>query len=112
MSTQARLTLTAAVGARAWRERLAAEQAQPYGFTLSFADVSPIHRAFAPMAREQKFDVSEMAIATYLQAKVYGKPLVLLPLVTAARFQEAALFCLRDSDIKSPADLGPDRPRE
>ena len=32
------------------------------GFTLSFAEVSPIHRAFAPTVREQKFDISELAI--------------------------------------------------
>jgi len=40
-----------------------------------------------------------------LQAVAYGKPLVLLPIVTAARFQEAALFGLRDGDIAGPADL-------
>ena len=58
---------------------------------LDFADITPIHRAFAPMVREQRFDVSEMAIATFLQAKAYGKPLVLLPVVLAARFQQSAL---------------------
>jgi hypothetical protein len=36
---------------------------------LAFADVAPINRAFAPMARELKYDVCEMAIATFLQAK-------------------------------------------
>ena len=64
-----------------------------------------INRAFAPMVREQLFDVSEMAIATFLQAKAYGKPLVLLPVVLAARFQESALLCRADSDIRRPADL-------
>lgn len=72
---------------------------------LDFADVKPIHRAFAPMVREARFDVSEMAIATFLQAKAYGKPLVLLPVVLAARFQEAALLCRSQSDIAGPADL-------
>jgi 4,5-dihydroxyphthalate decarboxylase len=105
MSTQARLTLTAAVGARAWRERLAAEQAQTYGFTLNFADVSPIHRAFAPMAREQKFDVSEMAIVTALQALAYGKPLLLLPVTIAARFQQRCLIAMNATAPLTPADL-------
>jgi 4,5-dihydroxyphthalate decarboxylase len=72
---------------------------------LEFPEIKPVNRAFAPMARELKFDVSEMAIATFLQAKAYGKKLTLLPLVMAARFQEAALFRLRSSDIRSPADL-------
>lgn len=72
---------------------------------LDFADIKPVNRAFAPMVRENRFDISEMAIATFLQAKAYGKPLVLLPVVLAARFQEAALLCRADSDIAGPADL-------
>src|SRR5579864_4225068 len=55
---------------------------------LVFEEIEPIHRAFAPMARRQAYDVSEMAIVTYLQAKAYGKPVVLLPTVVAARFQQ------------------------
>ena len=72
---------------------------------LDFADVSPISRAFAPMVREARFDVCEMAIATALQARAYGKPLVLLPVTMAARFQEAALLCRTDSAITGPAGL-------
>ncbi|WP_198021454.1 MqnA/MqnD/SBP family protein [Burkholderia sp. WSM2232] len=59
---------------------------------LAFEDVEPIHRAFAPMARRQAYDVSEMAIVTYLQAKAYGKPVVLLPAVVAARFQQGCII--------------------
>ena len=44
---------------------------------LNFTEINPINRAFLLMAREQKFDVCEMAIVTYLQAKAYGKPLML-----------------------------------
>src|SRR5216683_8247276 len=36
---------------------------------LTFSDVKPANRFFKPMVRELKFDVSEMAIATYVQAK-------------------------------------------
>lgn len=59
---------------------------------LMFEDVEPIHRAFAPMARQQVYDVSEMAIVTYLQAKAYGKPVLLLPTVVAARFQQGCII--------------------
>ncbi|SEA83263.1 substrate-binding domain-containing protein [Paraburkholderia sartisoli] len=58
---------------------------------LIFENVEPIYRAFAPMARNQVYDVSEMAIVTYLQAKAYGKPVVLLPAVVAARFQQGCI---------------------
>jgi 4,5-dihydroxyphthalate decarboxylase len=46
-----------------------------------------------------------MAIATFLMAKAWGKPLVLLPVCLAARFQEGALLCRADGDIAGPADL-------
>lgn len=75
------------------------------GLALEFAEVQPISRAFAPMVRELRFDVSEMAIATFLMARAWGKPLVLLPVCVAARFQEGALLCRADSDIRGPADL-------
>ena len=72
---------------------------------LKVAGIATINRAFAPMVREQRFDVCEMAIATFLQAKAWGKPLVLLPVVMAARFQQSALLCRADGDIGGPADL-------
>jgi 4,5-dihydroxyphthalate decarboxylase len=59
---------------------------------LVFDEIEPIHRAFAPMARRQAFDVSEIAIVTYLQAKAYDKPVVLLPAVVAARFQQGCII--------------------
>ena len=37
--------------------------------------------AFKDVVRYLKYDVAERAIVTYLQAKAYGKPLVLLPAV-------------------------------
>jgi 4,5-dihydroxyphthalate decarboxylase len=73
--------------------------------TLKFSEFPTVNRAFAPMLRDQRFDVCEMAIVSFLQAKAYGKPLVLLPVVLAARFQEPALLCLAASDIRSPRDL-------
>ena len=59
---------------------------------FDFQEIEPIHRAFAPMAREQAFDVSEIAIFTFLQAFNYDKPLVLLPVALAARFQHGCLI--------------------
>ncbi|HEY4073314.1 MAG TPA: hypothetical protein VGM52_09440 [Herbaspirillum sp.] len=58
---------------------------------LDCLEIEPIYRAFAPMARNQIYDVSEMAIVTYLQAKAYNKPLVLLPTVVAARLQQKCI---------------------
>jgi 4,5-dihydroxyphthalate decarboxylase len=99
------LTLSAAIGAYPHTEALKAGRVASDLVKLEFADISPINRAFAPMARERRFDVSEMAIATFLQAKAFGARLALLPIAVAARFQEQALLRLADSDIRGPADL-------
>jgi 4,5-dihydroxyphthalate decarboxylase len=73
--------------------------------TLDFAEFSPTNKGFKPMVREGAFDVSEMAIVTYLMAKSVGKPMVLLPSVVLARFQHAyALYNAKLGTLK-PADL-------
>jgi 4,5-dihydroxyphthalate decarboxylase len=73
--------------------------------TLTFADYSPSHKGFKPMVREQAFDVSEMAIVTYLMAKSFGKPMVLLPVVVMARFQQAFALYNAKAGTLTPADL-------
>lgn len=72
---------------------------------LDRASIKPINMAFAPMVRELRFDVCEMAIATFLMAKEAGIPISLLPAVMAERYQEGALVCPIDSPIRGPADL-------
>ena len=97
--------LHTALGAYKHTAALKSGQVGSARLRLEFADVSPVNRAFAPMVRDARFDVCEMAIATFLQAKAYGKPLVLLPVAMAARFQESALLCRAESAIRGPADL-------
>jgi 4,5-dihydroxyphthalate decarboxylase len=72
---------------------------------FDFVDYSPTNKGFKPMVREGAFDVSEMAIVTYLMAKSFDKPMVLLPSVVLARFQHAyALYNAKLGTLK-PADL-------
>jgi len=73
---------------------------------FTFVEVSPITKAFAQMVRQGTYDISEMALVTFLQAKAYGKPLVLIPAAVAARSQEVSLIKLaKNESIKGPADL-------
>jgi 4,5-dihydroxyphthalate decarboxylase len=72
---------------------------------FDFIDYSPTNKAFKPMVREQAFDVCEMAIVTYLMAKAYGKPLVLLPAVMLGRFQHASALYNAERGTLTPADL-------
>jgi 4,5-dihydroxyphthalate decarboxylase len=72
---------------------------------FDFADYSPTHTGFKPMVREQAFDVSEMAIVTYLMAKSFGKPMVLLPAVVMARFQHGFALYNAKRGTLTPTDL-------
>src|SRR6204780_2299371 len=100
-----RLSLSVAVGAYPHTQALKSGRIASAALQLEFVEISPINRAFAPMVRERRFDVCELAIATFLQAKAHGKELALLPVAVAARFQESALLCRADSAIRGPADL-------
>jgi 4,5-dihydroxyphthalate decarboxylase len=72
---------------------------------FDFVDYSPTNKGFKPMVRDGAFDVSEMAIVTYLMAKSVGKPMVLLPNVVVARFQHAHALYNAKSGTLTPADL-------
>jgi 4,5-dihydroxyphthalate decarboxylase len=99
------VALRAALGAYPHTRALRDGRVASPRLRLDLAEVSPVNRAFAPMVREGRYDVCELAIATALQAKAYGRPVVVLPVTVAARFQEAALLCRADSDVRGPADL-------
>ena len=72
---------------------------------FDFAQYTPTNKGFKPMVREAAFDVSEMAIVTYLMAKSFGKPMVLLPDVVLARFQHGhALYNAKKARL-APRDL-------
>lgn len=72
---------------------------------FDFVEYSPTNKGFKPMVREGAFDVSEMAIVTFLMAKAFDKPMVLLPSVVLARFQHAhAVYNAKRGNLE-PADL-------
>jgi 4,5-dihydroxyphthalate decarboxylase len=72
---------------------------------LDFVDYAPTNKGFKPMVREQAFDVSEMAIVTYLMAKSFGKPMVLLPDVVVARHQYGHALYNATRGKLTPRDL-------
>ncbi len=72
---------------------------------FDFVSVTPISRAFRPMARELAFDLSEMAVATLAQARARAVPIVGLAAVLMRGFHHGALVCRRDGPIAGPADL-------
>jgi len=72
---------------------------------LDFKDVTPVWSGFKAMVRRQEFDVSEMAVVTYLIAKSFGKPMVLLPAVMTGRIQHAWAIYNGERGTLAPAEL-------
>jgi 4,5-dihydroxyphthalate decarboxylase len=54
---------------------------------FQFCGPKTAHDGFKAMLREHAFDAGELAIVTYLQARAYGKPFVMLPTPISGRFQ-------------------------
>ena len=72
---------------------------------FDFVDVKVANSQFKQVVREAKFDVAELAIATYLQAKAYGKPYVLLPAVLVSRGQHHTIAYNAERGTLKPSDL-------
>lgn len=74
--------------------------------SLNFAGLKNAHGGFKDMLRKNRFDISEMAIATFLQAHEFGKPFSILPFVVLGRFQHQCIGYNTDVHPHlEPADL-------
>jgi 4,5-dihydroxyphthalate decarboxylase len=72
---------------------------------FEFADVKVSNTAFKPLVREGKFDVGELAIVTFLQAKAYGKPYVLVPATVLGRGQHHTIAYNPERGALNASDL-------
>src|SRR3954468_17134965 len=77
----------------------------PAGPELEFVDVESTNRAFAPMLRDGRYDISEMAITVFLQAVEVGKTVRLLPVVAAGGFHHGSIYCNPATGTTAPGDL-------
>jgi 4,5-dihydroxyphthalate decarboxylase len=75
------------------------------GIDFDFVEVSPITRAFRPMATQQAYDVGEMALVTYMLARVYNKPVLGLPIVLVRSSLLPGLVTSSSSSITDPREL-------
>jgi 4,5-dihydroxyphthalate decarboxylase len=72
---------------------------------FDFDDVKVPNTAFKPIVREAKYDCAELAINTFLQARFYRKPYVLLPATIVGRGQIHNVLYNAERGHLSPADL-------
>jgi len=73
--------------------------------TLDCCGPKLAHDGFKAMLREDAYDAGEMAIITYLQAKAYGKPYVLLPTPISGRFQHHCIGFNVEHGELDPKDI-------
>jgi 4,5-dihydroxyphthalate decarboxylase len=77
----------------------------PQRFALAFEEVPVLVQAFRRMVRSLEFDVTEMAITTYLCAKSFGKSFTALPVFLVRGFHHGAIVRGATSDIRTAAEL-------
>ncbi|NWK98372.1 phosphate ABC transporter substrate-binding protein [Sphingobium lactosutens] len=73
--------------------------------TLDCCGPDPAQNGFKDMVRRNLYDAGELAIVTYLQAKCYGKPYVLLPAPVSGRFQHHCAGFNRELGHLDPKDI-------
>jgi 4,5-dihydroxyphthalate decarboxylase len=78
---------------------------EPAGFSLAFAEVPVLVDGFSRMVRTLEFDVSEMALTTYLTAREHGVAFTALPIFLVRGFHHGAILYNTRSGIRTPADL-------
>ena len=72
---------------------------------FNFADVKVSNIEFKPLVRLNRYDLGELAIVTYLQAREYGFPYVLLPATVVGRNQHHTIFYNAERGALKPSDL-------
>ena len=72
---------------------------------IDHVEVSPITTAFRRMVRALEYDVSEMALSTYLCARDHGVPITALPIFVLRRFEHGQIVYNVNSGISGPGDL-------
>jgi len=99
------LNLSTAVGNYGHTRPLKDGSISSSNISLDHKEITPVVSIFRRMVRGLEFDVSEMALSTYLCSKAHGKPFTGIPIFLTRSFYHAGLLYNRKSGIKSVSDL-------
>lgn len=104
MSTQAKLRLSTLMGTYPKTRALKSGAVKIEGAELDFAPIDDAMQGFKGAVRELKYDVCELALSTFLQARSVNKPFLLLPFVMNGKFHHGSLL-RRADDPFTAGDL-------
>jgi 4,5-dihydroxyphthalate decarboxylase len=102
MSERELTTLTRTQGAN---QALKDRTVTPAGYSLQFEEIPVLVKGFRRMVRDLEFDVSEMALTTYLTAREHGVAFTALPIFLVRGFHHGAIRYNVRSSIREPKDL-------
>jgi hypothetical protein len=97
--------LKTALVTRGHTEALKNGTVAPRTFEFAFEEVPVIVKAFRRMVRGLEFDVTEMAMTTYLCARAFGKPFTAIPVFPVRAFHHGAIQVNTAVGVRSPKDL-------
>src|SRR5579871_2901266 len=102
-----RMTLTLATNLADYPSTLALKEGRVSSdvVTLDFCGPRSASSGFKDMIRRDKYQAGELAIVTYLQAKCYDKPYVMLPFPVSGRTQHHCIAYNRDLGVVQPKDI-------
>jgi 4,5-dihydroxyphthalate decarboxylase len=101
--------LTAVTRLQGNNQALKDASVRPRGFDFDFVEVPVLIDGFRRMVRGLEFDISEMALSTYLCAREHGKRFTALPIFLVRAFHHGAILVNTKAGIRTPKDL--ERPR-
>jgi 4,5-dihydroxyphthalate decarboxylase len=78
---------------------------KPRTFEFDFEEVPVLIDAFRRMVRGLEFDISEMAITTFLCAREHGKRFTALPIFLVRAFHHGAILHNPNTGIRHPKEL-------
>ncbi len=99
------MKLKTAIVTRGHTRALKNGEVRPRTFEFDFEEVPVIIQAFRRMVRGLEFDISEMAITTYICARAHGKRFTALPIFPMRAFHHGAIVFNTKSGIRGPRDL-------
>src|SRR5262245_63446391 len=100
-----RTKLKTALVTRGHTQALKDGTVKPRTFDFDFEEVPAIIQAFRRMVRGLEFDISEMAITTYICAHAHEKAFIALPVFPMRAFHHGAIVYNTTSGIAQPKDL-------
>src|SRR5713101_3319708 len=105
MTTATQLKLTTMLGNYPNTKALKSGEIRSDLVDFDFVEVKVANNLFKKVVRDAAYDVAELAIVTYLQAKTYGKPYVLLPAVVVGRGQHHTIAYNAERGVLKPSEL-------